>query len=91
MAKYTAELYTGLEAETGQATGFKQNGSLTIATNLERFEELKRNASMAKVFDLQVDVISTAEIAERYPLIDTSDVLGGSKRSKCSRSVFARG
>ena len=77
LAKYTAELYTRIEEETGQATGFKQNGSVTIATNRERFEELKRNASMAKVFGLEVDVISTAEIAERYPLINTDDVIGG--------------
>ena len=77
LAKYTAELYTGLEAQTGQATGFKQNGSITIATNVERFEELKRNASMAKVFGLQVDVIDRAEVARRYPLINTQDVVGG--------------
>ena len=44
LAKYSQELYGGLEAETGQATGFKQNGSVTIATNRERFEELKRSA-----------------------------------------------
>ena len=77
LARYTAELYTGLEAETGQATGFKQNGSVTIATNPERFEELKRSASMARVFGLEVDVISTAEVRERYPLINTDDVIGG--------------
>ena len=77
LAKYTAELYTRIEEETGQATGFKQNGSVTIATNPERFEELKRNASMAKVFGLEVDVISTAEVRERYPLIETDDVIGG--------------
>jgi glycine cleavage system T protein len=77
LAKYTAELYTRIEEETGQATGFKQNGSITIATNRERFEELKRNASMAKVFGLDVDVISTAQIRERYPLINTDDVVGG--------------
>ena len=77
LAKYTAELYTHLEAETGQATGFKQNGSVTIATNIERFEELKRNASMAKVFNLAVDVIDKAEVARRYPLINTDDVVGG--------------
>ena len=77
LAKYTAELYTRIEEETGQATGFKQNGSVTIATNPERFEELKRNASMAKVFGLDVDVISTAEVRSRYPLINTDDVIGG--------------
>ena len=36
-----------LEAETGQATGFRQNGSITLALTDERFEELKRGASMA--------------------------------------------
>jgi len=76
LAKYTAELYAGLEAETGQATGFKQTGSISIATNKARFEELKRNASMAKIFDLQVDVITPEEVKERYPLVNTEDVLG---------------
>lgn len=33
-------------------------------------------ASMAKIFDLQVDVITPEETKERYPLINTSDVLG---------------
>ena len=77
LAKYTAELYHGLEAETGQATGFKQNGSISLATNPGRMEEFKRNASMAKVFDLRVDAIGPEEIKERYPLIDVDDVLGG--------------
>lgn len=76
LAKYTAELYRGLEAETGLATGFKQRGSISLATHEGRFEELKRNASMAKVFDLHVDVLTPAEVKERYPLIDVDDVVG---------------
>ena len=56
LAKYTAELYLGLEEETGQSTGYKVNGSLSIATNEGRLEDLKRRADMAKVFDLHVDV-----------------------------------
>jgi len=77
LARYTAELYRQLEAETGQATGYRQCGSISIATNLERFEELKRNASMAKVFGLPVNVISREEVKQRYPLINDSDILGG--------------
>ncbi|MEJ2171903.1 MAG: FAD-dependent oxidoreductase [Woeseiaceae bacterium] len=77
LAKYTRELYRGLEDETGQATGYRQSGSISIATNNERFEELKRNASMAKVFDLEVNVIDVDEIVERYPLIHSADLLGG--------------
>ena len=76
LARYTAELYRDLESKTGQATGFSQTGSISIATTVGRFEELKRMASMAKVFDLQVDVISPGEVAERYPLITTDDVIG---------------
>ncbi len=77
LARYTSELYQGLEAETGQATGYRQCGSMSIAATAERFEELKRSASMAKVFDLEVNVLSVAEIAERYPLIQTDDLYGG--------------
>ncbi len=77
LAKYTSELYRGLEDETGQATGYRQCGSISIATNEERFEELKRNASMAKVFDLEVNVVGVDEIVERYPLVNSSDLLGG--------------
>src|SRR5512137_1015486 len=47
LAQYTTELYRGLEAETGQATGFRQRGSISIALNGERWEELRRGASMA--------------------------------------------
>ena len=77
LAKYTSELYRGLEQETGQATGYRQCGSISIAATAERFEELKRSASMAKVFGLEVNVVTTEEIAERYPLIRTDDLYGG--------------
>ena len=77
LAKYTTELFAGLEAETGQATGFKQNGSLSVAPTRERFEELKRGASMARRFGLEVEVITPADIKEMYPLVNADDLYGG--------------
>ncbi len=77
LAQYTAELYAGIEAETGQATGFKQHGSLSLATSEGRMEDLKRRADMAKVFDLRVDVVGPDECKDLYPLINVDDVLGG--------------
>ena len=77
LARYTSQLYRGLEEETGQATGYRQCGSISIAATAERFEELKRSASMAKVFGLEVNVLSVGEIAEKYPLIQTEDLFGG--------------
>ena len=77
LARYTAELYRGLEAETGQATGYRQCGSISLATTAGRMEELRRNASMAKVFGLAVDVVGPSEIGSLYPLVNLDDVIGG--------------
>ena len=77
LAKYTSELFRTLEAETGQATGFRQNGSIGVALNAQRFEELKRGASMARAFGVDVEVITPAEVRARYPMIDLAGVVGG--------------
>jgi 4-methylaminobutanoate oxidase (formaldehyde-forming) len=77
LAKYTSELLFRLEEETGLSTGFKQNGSVSVATNAERFEEQRRGASMAKNFGLAVEVLSPADIKARYPLLETGDLVGG--------------
>ena len=76
LAKYSAELYTGLEAETGQPTGFRQHGSLGLARTGERFIELRRQASMAATFGLEVEVITPAEARARYPLLEVDDLVG---------------
>ena len=77
LATYTADLYRSLEAETGQATGFKQNGSISVAKTPARFEELKRGASMGKTFGLEIDVLTVAQIKERWPLLKVDDLVGG--------------
>jgi 4-methylaminobutanoate oxidase (formaldehyde-forming) len=76
LAKYGGDLYERLEAETGQATGFRRPGSLSLARNAERMHELKRLASMARCFDVDVDVITPAEAGRRWPLIRTDDLVG---------------
>ena len=57
LARYNVELYSSLEAETGQATGFKQNGTLAIARNKDRLHEIKRSATIAKSFGIEADII----------------------------------
>lgn len=77
LAQYTANLYDTLEAETGQATGYRRRGSIGVASNDARFEELKRGASMAKTFGLEVEVVGPGEIKELWPLINVDDIVGG--------------
>jgi len=76
LAQYTSELYSKLEKETGQATGFKQNGSISVAPDKERFEELKRGASMAKCFGLEVEVITPKEAGEMHSFLNIDDLEG---------------
>ncbi len=77
LAQYTTELFRTLEDETGQATGFQQRGSVSIADNAERFEELKRQASMARVFGLPVEVITPTDVADLVPAARVDDLVGG--------------
>jgi glycine cleavage system T protein len=77
LAQYTAQLYSGLEAETGQATGFKQTGSLAVAQTPARLEELKRGASMARSFGLEVDILTAGEAQGLWPLLESRDLVGG--------------
>jgi glycine cleavage system T protein len=77
LAQYTADLYAGLEAETGQATGFRRTGSLAVAQTAARLEELKRGASMARSFGLEVDILTPGEAQALWPLLECRDLVGG--------------
>src|SRR5215470_16161812 len=76
LARYGAELYATLEAETGVATGFRRVGSVSLALTRERLEELKRGASMARAFGVEVEEISVCEAARRHPLTNMAGVVG---------------
>jgi len=77
LAKYSAELYKGLEAETGVATGLRQGGSVSAALTEERREELFRQAAMARAFGVPVEELSPAEVKEKYEHINLDGVTGG--------------
>jgi heterotetrameric sarcosine oxidase gamma subunit len=76
LAKYSADLYRGLEAETGVATGMKQVGSISVALTAERHEELLRQATVARIFDVEVHEISPAEAKAKYPHLNIDGVVG---------------
>ncbi len=75
LAKYSADLYVRLEAETGVATGMRQNGSITVALSEHRKEEIYRNATLARAFDIDVNEISPSEVKALYPHLNVSDVV----------------
>ena len=77
LACYTSELFATLEARTGQATGFRRNGSVAVALDEQRFEEFRRAASSARAFGVEAHLLSPREAVERHPLLDDRDVVGG--------------
>jgi glycine cleavage system aminomethyltransferase T/glycine/D-amino acid oxidase-like deaminating enzyme len=78
LCQYSMAVLKEIEEETGQSTGFKQVGSITIAHSVARFEELKRVASMNNAFGVtRVDMITPSEIKALYPFVETDDLLGG--------------
>ena len=77
LARYSQELYGELEAETGVATGFRRNGSITVALTEERKEEIFRQASMARAFGVDVEEISPQEVKARYDHINIDGVTAG--------------
>jgi len=74
---YTRDLYARLEAETGQATGLKQVGLIELAVEPGRLEEYRRVAAFNRLCGVEVHEISPAEVARRFPLARTDDVLAG--------------
>ena len=69
-------LYQRLEAETGQATGWKMNGGLRLACTPERWTEVKRQATTAKSFGLEVELLSAKQAQDRWPIMEVHDVVG---------------
>ena len=76
LAKYSADLYVRLEAETGIATGMRQVGSISVALTEERKHELYRQATVARAFDVDVREISPADVKEMYPHLNIDGVVG---------------
>ena len=73
---YSVELYDRLERETGLATGWKRNGGLRLACNPERWTEVKRQATTATSFGLEMHLLSAKEAQDLWPLMQVDDVVG---------------
>ncbi len=73
---YSVDLYKKLEAETGLGTGWKMNGGLRLACNAERWTEVKRQATTAQSFGLDMQLLTPKEAQELWPLMTVDDLVG---------------
>jgi 4-methylaminobutanoate oxidase (formaldehyde-forming) len=73
---YSVDLYKKLELETGLATGWKMNGGLRLACNGERWTEVRRQATTAQSFGLDMRLLTPREALDLWPLMEIDDLVG---------------
>jgi glycine cleavage system aminomethyltransferase T/glycine/D-amino acid oxidase-like deaminating enzyme len=76
LVQYSTRLYEQLEAETGQATGFRRCGGLTVARTTDRMEMLRRTAATAQAYGIECELLSPAAAAAHYPIMDATGLVG---------------
>jgi 4-methylaminobutanoate oxidase (formaldehyde-forming) len=76
LARYGLDLMERLADETGQDTGFKRNGSLTLALTDARMQELRRKLDYAHGCGIRAEEISAAEAVNRWPLLSADGAKG---------------
>jgi heterotetrameric sarcosine oxidase gamma subunit len=77
LRKYTRDLYSRLEAETGQATGFRPVGFIEVAADDDRLEEYRRVAAFNRWCGVEVEEVSPSEVKNLFPLARVDDILAG--------------
>ena len=77
IARYTRDLYAGLEKDTGFATGFDPVGLLQVASTQEILEDLRRKATFGRMVGIENHEISPGEVAALWPQARVDDILAG--------------
>src|SRR5207342_2480987 len=75
--KRSIRIFEGLEAATGQATGYRRTGTIHLATGRERWEELRRQATAGRASELDIEVIDADRAVELFPLLNPDGIVGG--------------
>src|SRR5262249_12975946 len=76
LVKYSAELYARLPAETGQATGWRECGSLLVARRPERMVQFRRSAALGRAVDIEAHVVGADDVRRLWPLCRVDDLEG---------------
>ncbi len=76
LIRYSIDLYSRLESETGQHTGWINKGSLSIATTEDRLIHIRRQEALAHCFGVRAHSVSVGEAKERWPHMNADDVIG---------------
>ena len=75
--KYSVNLYSELEQETGQPVGFSNVGNIRLAMNQDRMDEYYQYAATAKTIGVDVRFLTPDEILKLWPMCNIDGLVGG--------------
>lgn len=76
MIRYSTDLYRRLKDETGHDPGWREVGSLRLASSPHRLIELKRQVALSRSFGLPLELITPKEAHNLFPIMTLDDVEG---------------
>ncbi|HNB52329.1 MAG TPA: FAD-dependent oxidoreductase [Anaerolineales bacterium] len=76
MIRYSTDLYRRLKDETGYDPGWREVGSLRLASSPERLVELKRQVALSRSFGLPLELLTPKEAHDLFPIMTLDDVEG---------------
>ena len=76
MLQYSVSLYDQLEEETDLTTGWKPCGCLHLASTKERMYELKKGATTARSFGLEMRMVTPKEALDLCPILSLEGLIG---------------
>lgn len=76
LARYGLDLVEQLPEKTGQSTGFRRCGSMTLALSDLRMEEMRRKVDYANGCGVRAEEIPLEVAQERWPLLNAGGACG---------------
>jgi glycine cleavage system aminomethyltransferase T/glycine/D-amino acid oxidase-like deaminating enzyme len=76
LVQYSTRLYERLARETGQETGFRRCGGVTVARTADRMTALRRTEATGQAYGIECELLTARQAASRYPLLRTDDLAG---------------
>lgn len=76
IVRRSIEVFETLEEVTGLSTGYRRTGTLHLAFDADRWEELRRQASACRGSGIEVATVGAAQVVELFPLLDPAGLVG---------------
>ena len=76
LLRYSLDLFTSLEADTGQAVDFHRCGSVRLAKSQDRLDEFHYRKGIADMVGVPFEIVTPERAQQLFPLVDLDGIVG---------------